>query len=77
MVEFANGAGGTPDAATPVPAAGGGIIEEGDPAGGDAYPPLAPSEPFAVPFCSMASCRNFAWDFSSVGLMLKVIPIPQ
>lgn len=35
--------------------------------------PMAP----AVPFCWIAICMNIAWLLSAVGLMLKVIPLPQ
>ena len=49
--------------------AGGGmgieVVVGGDPAAG------------AVPFCWMASWVNWAWDLSAVGLMLKVMPLPQ
>lgn len=31
----------------------------------------------AVPFCWMASWVNCSWDLSAVGLMLKVMPLPQ
>ena len=31
----------------------------------------------AVPFCCMANDLNIAWVLSAVGLMLKVMPLPQ
>lgn len=33
--------------------------------------------PAAVPFCCIAMAMNIAWLFAAVGLMLKVMPMPQ
>ena len=33
--------------------------------------------PLDVPFCWMAIAWNMSWVLSAVGLMLKVIPLPQ
>lgn len=52
--------------------AGGGMgieVVVGEPAGAAAAG--------AVPFCWMASWVNCSWDLSGVGLMLKVMPLPQ
>ena len=65
------GVGGAADAA-----AGGAAADE---AGGGAAAALdaggAPA--VAVPFCCMAIAWNMAWVLAAVGLMLKVMPLPQ
>lgn len=54
-----------------VESAGGGV-EVVESAGATAAAALG-----AVPFCWMAIWVNFSWDLSAVGLMLKVMPLPQ
>lgn len=53
----------------------GGGIEVVSAGGGAAAAAAAPSG--AVPFCCMAVAVNASWDLSGVGLMLKVMPLPQ
>ena len=56
-----------------VASAGGGMLELA--AAGGAAAAAAPSG--AVPFCWMAVAVKASCDLSGVGLMLKVIPLPQ
>lgn len=47
-------------------------------AGGAAAVPLpVMALPAPVPFCAMAMAWNMAWVLSAVGLMEKVMPLPQ
>lgn len=69
--------GGEPEDVAACCGGGGGMLLAGGAMGIEVVVGGEPAGAGAVPFCWMASWVNCSWDLSAVGLMLKVMPLPQ